>query len=287
MKSIFRFIIIILLGLSVYFSKDQISAFLSTHVNEQKNSAAQVIDALPSSNNDNKKISAPAPLQVKNTSLLSAGNTTDLNSNEIIGYINTERENAGLGALTTNPKLNQSAELKLKDMIAKQYFDHVSPDQKGISDLGDEVGYKYIIMGENLAYGDFRDDKSLVEAWMESPLHRANILNPKYSETGLAVGKGNFKGKITWIAVQHFGKPLTGCPEIDQDIKLTIEKNNHQIEVLGADLGMQNGGAATVFMAQVFKSGKIKEYNNLIKENQKLTAEYNDQVLAFNQCIKA
>ena len=276
------------MGLGVYFTKDQIYASLSNQQGNQEkvNNTAQMTNAVSSNDNKNQKISSPAPLQVKNINLLGVESTAALSATEIIKYANTERENAGLGALTVNSKLNQSAELKLKDMITKQYFDHVSPDQKGISDLGEEVGYKYIIIGENLAYGDFKDDKSLVEAWMESPKHRANILNSKYSETGLAVGKVNFKGKETWLAVQHFGEPLSGCPEIGQNIKLTIEKNSHQIDGLSADLGVKNGEAATVFLAQVFKSGELNQYNDLIKENQKLTTEYNNQVLEFNKCIK-
>ena len=155
-----------------------------------------------------------------------------------------------------------------------------------MSDLAEEVGYNYIVMGENLAYGDFKNDNALVQAWMDSPLHRANILNSKYSEIGLAVGKVNFKDKETWLAVQHFGKPLSGCPEIDYDNKLIIEENNLLIEELSNELGITSGGVMTVLIAQVFKSGKIKKYNNLINENIRLATEYNEQVTIFNECIK-
>src|SRR5262249_8345343 len=109
----------------------------------------------------------------------------------VIKWTNIQRqENGALPALTVNAKLNESAQLKLKDMFAKQYFEHVSPSGVGPDGLANEVGYAYASIGENLALGNFADDRALVQAWMDSPGHRANILGKSYREIGVAVGKG-------------------------------------------------------------------------------------------------
>ena len=66
-------------------------------------------------------------------------------------------------------------------------------------------------------------------AWMNSPGHRANILNPHFQEIGVAVGKGMYEGHETWIAVQSFGMPLSACPASDANLKIKIDANNGMI----------------------------------------------------------
>ena len=61
--------------------------------------------------------------------------------------------------------------------------------------MAKKAGYEYISVGENLAMGNFKNDGDLVEAWMNSPGHRANILSFKYKELGVAVIKANMKEK--------------------------------------------------------------------------------------------
>jgi uncharacterized protein YkwD len=93
-------------------------------------------------------------------------------------------------------------------MFENQYFAHESPTGEKVSDLAKKFGYDFLLIGENLAMGNFSSDEDLVLAWMESPGHRENILNEKYQEIGVAVKKGIFEGKEVWIAVQHFGLPF-------------------------------------------------------------------------------
>src|SRR6185369_15716694 len=119
---------------------------------------------------------------------------------------------SGLPALKENALLDKAAKKKLDDMFAQQYFEHINPQGKGPSDLAKSVGYDYIAIGENLALGNFKNDAELVQAWMDSPGHRANILNKQYTEIGVAVGQGTYEGKKTWLAVQEFGRPTSSCP---------------------------------------------------------------------------
>ena len=144
----------------------------------------------------------------------------------IVGTIaktNDERRTRGLPELAANAKLAAAARVKADDLFARQYFEHVSPTGAGPADLAREAGYEYIEIGENLALGNFSDDADLVRAWMESPGHRANILNKEYEEIGVAVGKGTFEGETTWMAVQVFGRPLPDCPKPDAVLKAQID----------------------------------------------------------------
>ncbi|MCX6721540.1 MAG: CAP domain-containing protein [Candidatus Staskawiczbacteria bacterium] len=123
----------------------------------------------------------------------------------IIYETNVQRVKNGLPSLTKNEILNQMAEAKAKDMFAKQYFDHVSPDGYGLEDLARDYGYKYVEVGENLLEGNFNDEKQILNDWMNSPEHRHNILNEKFTEMGAAVIKGKYEGRTVWMAVQEFG----------------------------------------------------------------------------------
>jgi len=118
--------------------------------------------------------------------------------------VNEERVKIGLQPLRLSQQLVQAAEAKAQDMLSKDYFAHTSPD--GISPWYwlDNVGYKYRAAGENLAR-NFNDSIYLHQAWMNSPSHKANILNEKYQEMGIAVVEGTMNGRKTVLAVQFFG----------------------------------------------------------------------------------
>lgn len=127
-----------------------------------------------------------------------------ITTNNLINLINQSRQENGLPPLTVNDELTQSAYLKARDLLEQGYFAHTSP--QGISPWYwfKQVNYNYQYAGENLAI-DFVDAESLHKALLESPTHRTNLLNSKYKEVGIAVLAGNFNGKKTTVAVQHFG----------------------------------------------------------------------------------
>jgi hypothetical protein len=132
-----------------------------------------------------------------------------ITTQDIITQTNDQRGKNGLGALRSNGPLTVAAQLKGQDMLAKGYWAHVSPDGKEPWYWIIKSGYNYNRAGENLAK-DFRDTSSTVTAWMNSPGHRANILNPNYKDIGVAVVSGPFNGYDTVIVVQMFGEPLGG-----------------------------------------------------------------------------
>jgi hypothetical protein len=126
-------------------------------------------------------------------------------------FANQTRQSSGLQPLLENQKLNQAAELKAANMVKNNYFEHTSPT--GISPWYWflQAGYNYKYAGENLAIG-FYDSEEVYSAWLNSPEHRANILNPNYKEVGTAV-LGGFGPNNAVVVVQEFGsqkvQPIT------------------------------------------------------------------------------
>ena len=94
--------------------------------------------------------------------LIGGGNhqNSSLTVSGVIFFTNQNRkDNGNLRPLRENELLDRAAEAKLKDMFGKQYFEHESPAGKGPSDLAKAAGYRYILIGENLALGNFKDDE--------------------------------------------------------------------------------------------------------------------------------
>ncbi|MBX4195711.1 hypothetical protein KW796_02015 [Candidatus Parcubacteria bacterium] len=119
---------------------------------------------------------------------------------------NDERSAQSVAKLNVDAKLTKAAEAKARDMAAKGYFAHVSPDgtQPWFWILKEEYLYKYA--GENLAV-NFEDSDEVVEAWMKSPGHRLNILKPQYTDIGIGTATGTYQGRPATFVVQMFGSP--------------------------------------------------------------------------------
>jgi uncharacterized protein YkwD len=115
---------------------------------------------------------------------------SDISNKNLLELINKERTSRGLSKLVENQELDQAAYLKAKDMINRNYFEHYA---YGLTpwDFIKISGYDYLYAGENLAM-DFRTSEGMVKAWMNSPSHRDNILNPDYQDIGLGVVKGEY-----------------------------------------------------------------------------------------------
>ncbi len=125
---------------------------------------------------------------------------------------NQSRQANNLPVLQTNDKLNEAAYLKAKDILEKDYFAHTSP--LGITPWYwfKQANYNYRRAGENLAI-DFVDSEPLHSAWINSPSHRANILNSNYKDMGIVVLTGDFNGRQTTVAVQLFGVSFEGSSQ--------------------------------------------------------------------------
>ncbi|RJR30959.1 CAP domain-containing protein [Candidatus Parcubacteria bacterium] len=133
--------------------------------------------------------------------------SSGLSAEGIVYWTNYYRKQNGKSELKRNAKLDKAAQARVKDMFDRQYFSHTTPSGETFSAAIRAAGYSYYGVGENIAYGSYKDDKTLVTAWYNSDGHRHNMLNSKYTEMGAAAGYGMFKGKNRWVAVELFGQP--------------------------------------------------------------------------------
>jgi hypothetical protein len=132
------------------------------------------------------------------------GFSSTISVDGVIAGTNAQRTKLGLQSVTYNPVLSLAAEAKAKDMFEHQYWAHYSPAGKTPWDFMKNSGYRYVVAGENLAR-DFLDTDDMVSAWMNSPTHRDNLVNPRYQDIGVAVVNGTLNGTETTLVVQMFG----------------------------------------------------------------------------------
>jgi hypothetical protein len=132
------------------------------------------------------------------------GFAAQISPEEVIRLTNQKRAAVGLPSLTFSQTLSSAAYTKGRDMIDRDYWAHVSPDGTQPWKFFSDFGYRYRYAGENLAR-DFSSPTATVDAWMNSPTHRENILNPKYKEIGIGVIEGDLAGVDTTLVVQFFG----------------------------------------------------------------------------------
>lgn len=212
----------------------------------------------------------------------------------IIANTNIQRGGqGGLPSLSENVALDDIARLRLDDMFRKQYFAHVASDGGGAETVAEAVGYDYVAIGENLALGHFAGDKGIVAGWMNSPGHRANILNSHFTQIGVAAREGMFQGKNTWIAVQIFGKPASDCPFLNGGLKILIDNSKNQLSQMEAEiqskkteLKIMKPKYGPAYNQNVQKYNRlIDQYNALLAQTKSEVFEYNQEVAALNQCV--
>jgi len=132
----------------------------------------------------------------------------------IIDLTNEERTDGTLAQLQRNTVLDEAARLKAEHMATNEYFSHYSPDGVSPWHWFYETNYNFVHAGENLAI-HFVDSDEVVDAWMNSPTHRANIMNGNYQEIGVGTARGEYEGYETVYVVQLFGTPaaIAAAPE--------------------------------------------------------------------------
>lgn len=133
------------------------------------------------------------------------GFATNIQVQTLLQLTNIERVKLGLNPLVLNPQLTEAALAKAADMFAQNYWAHVGPDGKQPWDFITTAGYLYRYAGENLAR-DFNDSDRIIAAWLASPTHRDNLINPNYQDIGLAVVNGKLNNTETTLVVQMFGQ---------------------------------------------------------------------------------
>ena len=118
---------------------------------------------------------------------------------EVLRLVNEHRAADGKAALTLSDRLCELALLKAQDMILNDYFDHVSPTYGSPGDMLERFGVPYTAVGENIAYG-YPTPARVMDGWMNSPGHRANILDAHFTELGVAKAVAP-NGTCYWVQI--------------------------------------------------------------------------------------
>lgn len=153
---------------------------------------------------------------------------------------NDARTEENLAPLAESETLRKGAQLKADDMAEKGYFSHTGPDGAQPWKWFQQAGYRYQYAGENLAV-NFDESEDVVNAWMHSPTHRANILKRDFTEVGIGIATGTYKGKTAVFVVQFFGKPapnglsMTGGAD---GSRIAADQFLYSGEVLGTSTSM-------------------------------------------------
>ena len=118
---------------------------------------------------------------------------------QVVSLVNKERTSRGLVALKGDSALNKVAQLKAEDMAENGYFSHTSPTYGSAFDMLKAHNIKYKTAGENIAYGQ-KTAQTVMNGWMNSSGHRANILKSSYTKLGVgyAVSKN---GTPYWVEI--------------------------------------------------------------------------------------
>ncbi|MEU1128224.1 CAP domain-containing protein, partial [Streptomyces sp. NPDC005899] len=122
---------------------------------------------------------------------------------EVVRLVNAERAKAGCEPVSTNGLLADAASRHSADMADRDYFSHTSPDGTDPGDRITTAGYRWSTYGENIAKGQ-PTAAAVMESWMNSPGHRANILNCAFEEIG--IGRQDSDSGPVWT--QAFGAAL-------------------------------------------------------------------------------
>lgn len=141
----------------------------------------------------------------------------------ILALTNTTRSDHRITAVAVAPKLDVSAQDKANDMAKYQYFSHSGPDGHTLAYFLDRAGYNYTVAGENLAVG-FSDPQALVDAWIKSPKHYANLVDPDFIEVGIGLESGVYRGEPAVYVAQHFGSRVKEeLTALDEPVALPSE----------------------------------------------------------------
>lgn len=141
------------------------------------------------------------------------GASSNFSNNVLLSDTNAQRSADHEAGLTLNDQLSAAAQAKANDMVQHNYWAHNAPDGRTPWSFITAAGYNYQAAGENLAYG-FDNAGDTVTGWMNSPTHRANVLNANYKDVGFGVAQSpNYQGQgPETIIVAEYGEPAGAVP---------------------------------------------------------------------------
>lgn len=131
----------------------------------------------------------------------------------LIELTNKDRLAQELPPLTESKTLEAAASLKVNDMVSNNYFSHTSPSGLSPWHWFAVAKYTFLYAGENLAV-NLSESSDVEQAWLNSPLHRANVLSPNFTEIGIATRDGYYNGQKTTYIVELFGTPAQSVTHV-------------------------------------------------------------------------
>lgn len=152
----------------------------------------------------NPQITNASQIKVGQKITVPDGSNISTMENQVVTLVNQERAKRGLSQLKVNSTLAYVARLKSQDMVNRNYFSHTSPTYGSPFTMMQHYGLRFSAAGENIAMGQ-RTAQEVMNAWMNSPGHRANILSPSYTQIGVGCAKTS-SGVLYWT--QEFIKPM-------------------------------------------------------------------------------
>lgn len=272
----------LLLGVGWYFKDALVKTYTTSLEEFKKSDLGSIFDEIK------KEIFAPSPLRIGGKA-----NQATFTKAKIIAQTNIQRfDNGTLPPLVENAQLSAAAKAKADEMFEKQYFEHVSPTGVDAGELVKSFGYDYIVVGENLILGNFSSEQEIVQKWMDSLGHRANILNERYTEIGVAIVKGAYEDETVWIGVQEFGLPLSACKQADANLKNQIDANKNALDAIELEIQAKNDEIENTNRRSEKYNQLVDEYNELVRqynalnnETKRLVTTYNAEVSVFNACV--
>ena len=151
----------------------------------------------------NPNITDPSRIYVGQTVMIPDSQSLASHEQEVLTIVNKERALRGLSPLTLDSELSRIARIKSQDMIDNKYFSHISPTYGSPFEMMESFGLRFSAAGENIAYGQ-KTAAEVMETWMNSAGHRANILSDAYTHIGIGVAK-MYNGTLYWT--QMFMNP--------------------------------------------------------------------------------
>ncbi len=150
--------------------------------------------------------------------------------NAVVSLINQERAEQGLHALKNTAELNQAAEIRSQELV--QIFSHTRPDGRNCSSVLNDSGIAWQTTGENIAYG-YDSPEAVMNGWMNSEGHRANILNAGFDSVGIGIVSHN--GVLYWTQIFTGGTEYDGEyyrieNPVQMEIPVTIPEESTETE---------------------------------------------------------
>lgn len=138
---------------------------------------------------------------------------TEMSIEGLVNETNERRSAQSEAPLKLNAQLTKAAQIKAQDMVERNYWSHNTPDGNAPWEFVNNAGYSYSKAGENLAYG-FKDEDAVIGGWMNSPSHRANMLDVNYQEVGFGFAESTnyLSDGPSTIVVAMYGQPSGAAP---------------------------------------------------------------------------